>query len=95
MSDTFRTGLIKLIPKKGVAEKIGDWRPISLLCCGYKIISGVVAGRLEKYISKPIGRGQKGFLKHKNIGACTINIIDNISKSWEHREKMGVLWVDF
>ena len=39
MSDTFRTGLIKLIPKKGVAEKIGDWRPISLLCCGYKIIS--------------------------------------------------------
>ena len=81
MGATFRTGLIKIIPKKGDATKIGDWRPISLLCCGYKIISGVVANRLEKFISKNIGRGQKGFLKHKNIGACGINIIDNISWS--------------
>ena len=87
--------LKKLIPKKGDSTKIGEWRPISLLCCGYKIISGVVANRLEKYISKNIGRGQKGFLKHKNIGACGINIIDSISKSWVHKEKMGVLCVDF
>ena len=55
----------------------------------------MVANRLEKYISKNIGRGQKGFLKHKNIGACGINIIDNISRSWIHKEKMGVLCVDF
>ena len=95
MGATFRTGLIKLIPKKGDATKISDWRPISLLCCGYKIISGVVANRLEKFISKNIGRGQKGFLKHKNIGTCGVNIIDNISRSWVHREKMGVLCVDF
>ena len=25
MGETFRTGLIKLIPKKGDATKIGDW----------------------------------------------------------------------
>ena len=55
----------------------------------------MVANRLEKYISKNIGRGQKGFLKHKNIGACGINIIENISRSWVHQEKMGVLCVDF
>ena len=90
MGVTFRTGLIKRD-----ATKIGDWRPISLLCCGYKIISGVVANRLEKYISKNIGRGQKGFLKHKNIGASGINIMDNISRSWVHKEKMGALCVDF
>ena len=32
-------------------------------------------------------------MKHKNIGACGfggINIIDNISRSWVHKEKMGV-----
>ena len=54
-----------------------------------------MANRLDKYISENIGRGQKGFLKHKNIGACGINIIDNISQSWVHKEKMGVLCVDF
>ena len=40
LTSTFRLGLIKLIPKKGNAEKIGDWRPITLLCYGYKLVSG-------------------------------------------------------
>ena len=48
-----------------------------------------------KYLVKIIGRGQKGFLKHKNIGSCTINILDNISQSWSHGEKMGVICVTF
>ena len=65
------------------------------MCCRYKLISGVVAGRLETYLKKNIGRGQKGFLNFKNISSCTINIVDNISKSWSSREKMGVLCVDF
>ena len=72
-----------------------DWRLITLLCCGYKLISGIVAGRIEKYLKKNIGRGQKGFLNFKNISSCTVNIIDNISQSWSAGEKMGVLCVDF
>ena len=66
-----------------------------LLCCGYKLIIGVVAGRFEKYLKKNIGRGQKGFLNYKNISSCTINIVDNISQSWSSRERMGLLCVDF
>ena len=95
LGTTFRTGLLKIIPKKGNATRIGDWRPITLLCCGYKIVSGMVANRIEKYLKKLLGRGQKGFLKHKNINSCTFNIIDNISQSWAHGEQMGVLCVDF
>jgi hypothetical protein len=48
LTETFKMGLIKLIPKKGNPSKVGDWRPITLLCCGYKLISGIVALRLEK-----------------------------------------------
>ena len=92
---TFRTGLIKIIPKKGDAKNVEDWRPITLLCSGYKLISGIAAGRLEKYLKKNIGWGQKGFLNFKNISSCTVNIIDNISQSWAAGEKMGVLCVDF
>jgi len=61
LPETYRVGLIKLIPKKSNSVRIEDWRPITLLCCGYKVISGVVANRLEKYLYKIIGRSQKGF----------------------------------
>jgi hypothetical protein len=95
LSETFRLGIIKLIPKKGEASKVEDWRPITLLCCGYKLISGVVANRLEKYLGKITGRAQKGFLKSKSMSTCTINIMDRIAGSWENMEKTGILCVDF
>jgi exonuclease III len=95
LPDTFKMGLIKMIPKKGDAKKIGDWRPITLLCCGYKVVSGVVATRLEKYLMKVIGRAQKGFLKAKNIHTCTTNIINIISEAWSKREETGIMCVDF
>jgi hypothetical protein len=95
LPDTFKMGLIKMIPKKGDAKKIGDWRPITLLCCGYKIVSGVVATRLEKYLMKVIGRAQKGFLKAKNIHTCTTNIINIISEAWCESEETGIMCVDF
>jgi hypothetical protein len=95
LSENFKLGLIKLIPKKGDAHKVEDWRPITLLNCGYKIISGVVAKRLEKYLPKIIGRAQKGFLKSKNIHTCAMNIMNCISQSWENEEVLGVLCVDF
>ena len=50
LTETFRLGLVKLIPKKGNDERVENWRPITLLSCGYKIISGVVANRLQKII---------------------------------------------
>jgi hypothetical protein len=56
LMQTFKLGLIKIIPKKGNPERIGDWRPITLLCSGYKLISGIVAKRLEKFLMKIIGR---------------------------------------
>jgi hypothetical protein len=95
VTETFKMGLLKIIPKKGNAEKIGDWRPITLLCCGYKVISSIVAIRLEKYLCKIIGRAQKGFMKEKNIHMCTSNIITCIDQSWAAEELSGILCVDF
>jgi hypothetical protein len=95
LMETFKLGLIKLIPKKGDAQKVGDWRPITLLCCGYKLISGIVANRLGKYLAKIIGRSQKGFMSNKNINTCTVNVINSISRSWEIGVPTGVMCVDF
>jgi hypothetical protein len=95
LSINFRTGLIKIIPKKGNAEKIEEWRPITLLSCAYKVISGAVANRIEKVLPDIIGRAQKGFMKNRNIHMCNLNIIDSISQAWLNREETGILCVDF
>jgi hypothetical protein len=95
MSQNFRLGIIKLIPKKGDATKVEEWRPITLLSCSYKIFSGAVANRIEKVLHKLVGRGQKGFMKNINIHMCTMNIIDNISQAWNEEEETGILCVDF
>jgi hypothetical protein len=95
LMETYKLGLIKLIPKKGEAAKVGDWRPITLLCCGYKVISGIVAKRLEKYLDKLIGRAQKGFMKNKSIHTCTLNIMNSIDRAWKLGKEVGVMCVDF
>jgi hypothetical protein len=46
LTNTLRTGMLKLIPKGKNNNRVEDWRPISLLSTSYKVISGVVAGRL-------------------------------------------------
>jgi hypothetical protein len=39
LTPTFKTAKIKIIPKKGDSKKIGNWRPVSLLSCLYKVLS--------------------------------------------------------
>jgi hypothetical protein len=48
VTHTFRTAKIRIIPKKGDTTKIGNWRPISLLSCLYKVISRALNNRLKK-----------------------------------------------
>ena len=95
LSSTLRTGLIKLIPKGKNNTRVEDWRPITLLPTSYKVISGVVANRLEQTLPYIIGRAQKGFLKYKNMGTVLHNVIDGIADSWAEGEQMGILLVDF
>jgi hypothetical protein len=48
LSQSFKTASIKLIPKKGDASKLKNWRPISLLSCLYKVVSRALNNRLKK-----------------------------------------------
>lgn len=45
-----RRAVITLIPKKGDLTDIKNWRPVSLLCCDYKLLSKVLANRLAEVI---------------------------------------------
>ena len=50
MPRSLRTGVIRLIPKKGDKSDLANWRPISLLNLDYKLISKVLANRLRKVL---------------------------------------------
>ena len=51
MSITQRRGIIRLIPKSGKnPNKVGHWRPISILNVDFKILSKTLSGRLGEVL---------------------------------------------
>jgi hypothetical protein len=78
-SHTFATAAIKLIPKKGEANKIKNWRPISLLNVLYKVAAKAINNRLKKVAPYCLSRSQKGFVDKRYIQECLINIVEAVN----------------
>ena len=69
---SWNQAIITLIPKKGDINYQKYWRPISLLCVDYKIITKILANRL-KYILRDI------ISTEKNCSIPNRTIFDNLS----------------
>ena len=66
MNSFMDRGLIKVIQKRDTTgEELKNWRPITLLSQIYKLISGVVAGRMKNLLVKLIRGSQKAYQKGK------------------------------
>jgi hypothetical protein len=61
---------ITLIPKKDGAIKVPDYRPISLLNTSVKIITKLLANRLQIELPSLLHKNQYGFIKHRTIQDC-------------------------
>ncbi|KAJ3595924.1 hypothetical protein NHX12_002336 [Muraenolepis orangiensis] len=53
-----RRAVITLLPKKGNLQDIKNWRPVSLLCVDYKLLSKALATRLGRAVEQIIHRDQ-------------------------------------
>ena len=96
LSISQRRGAITLLHKKGKAEEnIKNWRPVSLLNNDYKIMTKVLAKRMEKVIPKLIHENQSGFVKGRFIGEG-IRFIDDLIEYSDKYNKPGlILLLDF
>ena len=61
---------ITLLPKNDSPSGIGDYRPISLLNCSMKLITKLLANRLQSLIISLIHKNQYGFIKTRTIQDC-------------------------
>jgi len=61
---------ITLIPKHDNAIKVSDFRPISLLNTSIKILTKLLANRLQLVMPRLIHKNQYGFIKARSIQDC-------------------------
>lgn len=61
------SSFICLVPKKDNPQKVGDYCPISLIGCMYKVLAKLLANRLTKVMSKVISKFQTAFVKNRQI----------------------------
>jgi hypothetical protein len=91
----FSSYFIALIPKVLNPQSLGDFRPISLLGCIYKVVAKVLTNRLASVMDSLTSRNQSAFIKGRLLvdGVLVINeVVDWVKKS---KKKCLIFKVDF
>ena len=61
----------------------------------YKLISGVIAGRMKELLGKLISGCQKAYQNTANIGEIILDIIETIAICNHHKKPAAILLIDF
>uniref|UniRef100_A0A8C4SMS5 Reverse transcriptase domain-containing protein n=1 Tax=Erpetoichthys calabaricus TaxID=27687 RepID=A0A8C4SMS5_ERPCA len=85
LPQTFRQALITVFPKQNKdLLQCASYRPISLLNNDVKILSKILARRMEKVLPSIISQDQTGFIKGRHLSSnlrCLFNVIYSPEKS--------------
>jgi hypothetical protein len=92
---SLNNSLITLIPKTLSPEKVNDYRPISLLNCALKVITKLMADRLQKWILLLVHRNQYGFIKSRTIQDCLAWSFEYLHQCHASGAPCVVLKIDF
>ncbi|RVW22134.1 Transposon TX1 uncharacterized 149 kDa protein [Vitis vinifera] len=72
MTRSLNAAFLVLIPKKGGAGDVKDFRPISLLGSLYKPLAKVLVNRLKRLIGKVVSNGQNACVGGRQILDATL-----------------------
>lgn len=96
LSSEQRRGILSIIPKKDKDLRwLKNWRPLSLLNTDYKILTKILATRLQKVVDSIISQDQSGYIKGRFIGENVRTIADIIEYTSNTTQSGLIALLDF
>ena len=89
-----RRAVITLLPKKGDLQQLKNWRPVSLLCTDYKLLSKALATRLGKVMVEVIHVDQSYCVPGRLITDKVMLIRDFLEVSGSVGVETGLISID-
>ena len=79
LPDGLSTGVISILFKKGSRDKLGNYRPLSMLNNDYKVLARVLSNRMKRVIGVVVGSTQAYSIPGRDISDTICSIRDIIS----------------
>ena len=87
--------IVPIYKNRGDKLQCKNYRGISLLCTGYKILTTDLNNRLKKHTDHIIGEYQAGFRTGKLTIDQIFTVKNLLEKAWEHNVEIHQNFVDF